>query len=489
MNKVICDVCGTDYPETEPRCPICDCVRTDGGQTAAGNTGEYTYVKGGRFSKSNVRKRLKANQVAQEAPPAAQIPPLFEEETKPPVREEEPDEEFDEDELDSVSNRGLIMIVILLLVAIIAVSSYLAVVIFRNVRRDSDQSTDSTTTAALNGDAEDEKPGDVIPPASNRPCTGLTYLSQDPLILSTAGQTGGAKLFICAEPADTTDPYEFTSKDPTVAIVDKNGLVKGLSRGETVITVKCGEHTAELVVKCTFATPPVVNPDNPDVQKPVLAIRNNWEDISLDSVLPTINLYDGDIPRDQITWTSSKEDVATVEDGEVTPVSLGWTVITATYKDQSVSCIVRVTQAALDKLGIKPVDPDVPDEPDEPDVPDEPDTPDVPDTPDPPAPKTYSLGVNGNYNYRWKIDDKENTADVSLVLNGTAAESSCRLTVQDNEGNTVDVDWTLNKTGIVEYNTETGKYEARKKGNVKLTATIDGTEFEVIFRVSEKTET
>ena len=67
MNKVICDVCGTDYPETASQCPVCGCVRRGGSQTSAGNAtansesaAGYTYVKGGRFSKSNVRKRLKA---------------------------------------------------------------------------------------------------------------------------------------------------------------------------------------------------------------------------------------------------------------------------------------------------------------------------------------------------------------------------------------------------------------------------------------------
>ena len=65
MNKVICDVCGTDYPETSSQCPICGCARGEEGQTSAGNSSQeetrsYTYVKGGRFSKSNVRKRLKA---------------------------------------------------------------------------------------------------------------------------------------------------------------------------------------------------------------------------------------------------------------------------------------------------------------------------------------------------------------------------------------------------------------------------------------------
>ena len=26
MSKIICDICGTSYPETEERCPICGCA-------------------------------------------------------------------------------------------------------------------------------------------------------------------------------------------------------------------------------------------------------------------------------------------------------------------------------------------------------------------------------------------------------------------------------------------------------------------------------
>ena len=64
MSKVICDICGTAYPETATQCPICGCARDNVTQTPAADAtqktdgeaaGGYTYVKGGRFSKSNVR--------------------------------------------------------------------------------------------------------------------------------------------------------------------------------------------------------------------------------------------------------------------------------------------------------------------------------------------------------------------------------------------------------------------------------------------------
>ena len=65
MSKIICDVCGTSYPESATQCPICGCVRSGDPVTVSGDTREapvqtpsaHTYVKGGRFSKSNVKKR------------------------------------------------------------------------------------------------------------------------------------------------------------------------------------------------------------------------------------------------------------------------------------------------------------------------------------------------------------------------------------------------------------------------------------------------
>ena len=64
MEKVICDVCGIAYPETAAQCPICGCARSENGQTSACDTVQveenaaYATTKGGRFSKTNVRKRL-----------------------------------------------------------------------------------------------------------------------------------------------------------------------------------------------------------------------------------------------------------------------------------------------------------------------------------------------------------------------------------------------------------------------------------------------
>ena len=71
MNKIVCDICGTSYAESANQCPICGCVHSGDVQRVTNeinsdgkvSTG-YTYVKGGRFSKNNVKKRSNGKPVS-----------------------------------------------------------------------------------------------------------------------------------------------------------------------------------------------------------------------------------------------------------------------------------------------------------------------------------------------------------------------------------------------------------------------------------------
>ena len=171
MNKVICDVCGTDYPETASQCPICGCARAGGAQTSAGNTAgdeerpAYTYVKGGRFSKANVRKRLKGAQVATTAPKKTPAP---KEQPEPEVEEQEPEEER------GGSNVALIIIVILLLLAIIAVSGYIVVEYFDfGFGRNKEPSTSQTTQPTVQTEPTQPITEPTQPTVLRIPCTGL----------------------------------------------------------------------------------------------------------------------------------------------------------------------------------------------------------------------------------------------------------------------------------------------------------------------------
>ena len=245
MEKVICDVCGTDYPETVAQCPICGCARSDSGQTSAGNTSQteegsgYTYTKGGRFSKSNVRKRLKAAQIQ---PVPVEIP------TRMPEPEEPDYDDYDEDEMDdtngeATSNRGLIVIVVLLLLAIIAVSSYIAIVHFDLL------GLNETTTPTGTVSTSDSTTSPTDYTGVRVPCTALT--ADDKIVLAEQGSV--MQLSFSVEPIDTTDEIKFVSSDESVATVDATGRVTAVGDGEATITITCGDFVKECTVSCVLS--------------------------------------------------------------------------------------------------------------------------------------------------------------------------------------------------------------------------------------------
>ena len=461
MNKVICDVCGTDYPETAAQCPICGCARTDGNQTSAGNTetGEeertHTYVKGGRFSKSNVRKRLKAAQIAQTRVPE-------------PEYDDDDEDEDDEDE-EGRSNFGLIAIVILLLLAIIAVSSYIAIVHFGLF----DQA-DPTKPSISNTQPTGTKPStsDTL----KIPCTSLA-MSDSEITLASVDSVW--PLNYSVEPLDTTDQIIFVSADESVAVVDASGRVTAVGSGETTITATCGSFVVECRVICDFETENTDPTDPGDTTDPsdpvdVVILELKYDDVTLDRVFPKLQLYKGELDPSEIKWTSSREDVATVKDGLVTAVSLGSTKITAEYNGQKVSCAVHVSQSALDALK-----PDEPTDSTEPSVPAE--ATDPTETTEPVEPvETYSLKVdNSNPNYR--IDDKENTADVTVYLSG---KKNIELTIVNEMGAIMpDIIWEIANSDICVIN---GKVvTGLSVGKTTLTTTYEGVEFTVLVRVAE----
>jgi len=143
MGKINCDVCGTAYPESATQCPICGCVRSTERTVSAesedtsSRNGNYTYVKGGRFSKANVRKRNQGT-------PMQDVPQF---------------READSDEVpegNSKTDRGLVAAVCVLLLAIVAVVIYIVTRFF---------APDASTE---NGDMN------VVPPITTEPSTVIT---------------------------------------------------------------------------------------------------------------------------------------------------------------------------------------------------------------------------------------------------------------------------------------------------------------------------
>jgi len=326
MSKIICDICGTSYPETAKQCPICGCVRPGDVQRVTNeikNDGQvstgYTYVRGGRFSKTNVKKRSQGSASASASPKAT-----------PPKGGNESEEK---------TNRGLVITAAVLFLAIIGVVIYIAIRFFAPIS--TPNNTDSTTTNPQQ---------DVI----DLTCKDITLDVYDVLF----GEEGEARLlYVTVFPENTTDTITFLSEDETVATVSDAGKITAVAEGTTKIIVSCGEITKECVVTCQFNEPsssetiPDETTEPEETTKPAETIRLNRNDITFDSKGSSWVLYSGSVAKNLITWSSDDETVAIFTDGKVVAVGGGMTTVHAEFEGQKVSCIIRCDFQASSGIG------------------------------------------------------------------------------------------------------------------------------------------
>ena len=175
-------------------------------------------------------------------------------------------------------------------------------------------------------------PAIVTVTAAPTPATGIS-LNKDELTL-TAGAT--ETLTATVTPSDTTDTVAWSSNKPEVATVDSTGKVTAVAPGEATITAKAGEQSASCAVTVNEATPTPVPVASIELNKTALTLEVGKNETLTATVKP-------DNAEDKtVTWTSSDETVATVENGKVTAVKAGTATITAKAGEQSASCAVTV---------------------------------------------------------------------------------------------------------------------------------------------------
>ena len=331
MSKVICDVCGTAYPETSATCPICGSAKKSGDQTAAGNISgaegaSYTYVKGGRFSKKNVRRRNQNGGMAQET-----RVPIAERKSKntksaPASGDKGGDEGV---------NKGLIAVVIVLLLAIVAVLLYIGLKFFA---AKPDIQNNPQTTPTTNTDPTGEPDPTEPPTDANVPCTDLT-LSKDAISFTSVGSE--YPLVATPAPSNCTEAVTFVSADETIATVSADGVVKAVGFGETTITITCGNIVRECTVSCVSDFTFEFNA-NPKWNDPVTGLP----DVTVTQG-QTWKAYKGtpSVPVELINWISEDSAIAIVENGIVTAVSPGKTYIYAEYGGKTYKCIFHCKAA------------------------------------------------------------------------------------------------------------------------------------------------
>lgn len=138
------------------------------------------------------------------------------------------------------------------------------------------------------------------------------------------------------------------NSDTSVLRVLSNGKVVAVGQGEAVITASIGEASASVTITVTGEQPG----------------ESGLTGVSLDRY--TLTLYAGE-EAEQLTatlkpegteatihWTSSNQTAATVsQDGKITPLSAGVTVVTAAAGDYRASCIVTVQPERVRVTGIR----------------------------------------------------------------------------------------------------------------------------------------
>ena len=296
MNMIICDICGSTYSESETHCPICGSakpVEAEAVDATAENAG-YTYVKGGRFSKSNVRKRNRGAAVV----------------TTSAAKEKAAPKEKSEG-----SVRGLIITAAVLLLAILVVIGFVAVKYFFPPESDGPQHLKDTIA-----------------------CTEIAIEKTN---YELTDNNATVQLEIDLKPTNTTDKVRYSSSNDEIASVDESGLVTGNKPGEVTITISCGTQVIEVKVKSRVGEP-----------KEVLKLtRVSLELTSLDDSYILYSDDLGTIKVKDVTWTTDDASIAEIEDGVVYAVGEGVTSVHGEYNGTKVSCIVTVTIKNEDSSG------------------------------------------------------------------------------------------------------------------------------------------
>lgn len=179
--------------------------------------------------------------------------------------------------------------------------------------------------------------------------------SENPLSdisISNAPQSLPVGSSVQLEAAVTPDDYigrvSWESSDTSVLRVLSNGMVAAVGQGKAVITASVGSASASLPITVSAKQPSEFGLTGVSLDRYTLTLYAGEEAEQLTATLKPEGT------EATIRWTSSNQTAATVsQDGKVTPLSAGVTVVTAAAGDYRASCIVTVQPKRVRVTGIR----------------------------------------------------------------------------------------------------------------------------------------
>lgn len=219
-------------------------------------------VRGGRFSKSNVKKRTEGN-LHYEAAPVKKSKPSKKVEEEYPIPQD--DDIFAEDKQNKRANTILNILLVIVILALLAVTGY---ILTQHVlpQFNKPEATVPPTVSVI----ETTEPAPVVTEEPTYPCDEL-LLEETEVLLTEYEEKWLINVKVM--PENTTDVLTFTSGDELIATVDSEGCITALAEGQTVITISCGNVSVDYNVLCLFPgvdiQPGEVPTDPPPTEPPV----------------------------------------------------------------------------------------------------------------------------------------------------------------------------------------------------------------------------
>ena len=363
MSKVICEICGTTYPDTADSCPICGYARypeielTE--EDLLMDEPLLTRNKGGRFEEPTGKRKNR------EIFDYDQVNPGEDEED--PEEEEAEDEEYPE---EPRSSAGLVILLVIVIMLLLAAVGFVFFRFFLPTFTGSEEITVPTTEAAVTEAPETEPTTEPT-----IPCTDL-ILNEAPRSLSKEGQF--YLLNVKVLPADTTDTLMYVSGDEAVCTVTEGGRIVATGEGQTTVYITCGTQQINCPVTVQYVeeTEPVEEPTLPVLEEGDTAEETAAEEATAEGEAPTgeaetqepteetlppdvelkLKAYDRSITvgygftleldceldPSQVEWSVEHDYIASVDEkGFVLAKSRGTTAVIVKYGDQEVQCIIR----------------------------------------------------------------------------------------------------------------------------------------------------
>ena len=369
MEKIVCDICGTSYPETEECCPICGCPRD---MTADLDLEEEDFLLD-----SPITAARKQND---ESVPAEELSDEYADinwDEDVSGYGEEDDEDEDEDEEDDEDEprkgkAGVVILLVILIMLLLAIAGFLFVrYLLPNM---GGEETVPTETAAQTEEVVETTTEPGIP------CEQLVMMSGAAVDLTREGEY--YLINVIVKPTDTTDTLEYASSDETVVTVNEEGRLTAVGEGDAVITVTCGSQKVECRVFVHYeeeTEPPTeettvpteaeeTEETEPDATEALAAEETEPEETTEAATeetksqeLKNVTLklkrndfsmgvgyeftipLDCDLEYDEIEWSTGNANVATIEDGVIKTHGRGTTQLFAKYGDQEVTGWIRVS--------------------------------------------------------------------------------------------------------------------------------------------------